>query len=198
MELTKSEIELLKSYGYTSKDVYDVRGMTKERWTALIRKENKQVAYGSPCTNGGHRLKWRSGHCAHCKPISKVYSDRFYETKYIYIAGSLAKKLMKIGVGDDPKVRVAKLRFESYASANDWQLLFQMKVPNAGRLEHDALSALAQHRVPLGYMKDGIAQEAIEALNCGYVLALTAVVEAYKKTHPDAWQSPKVAQYEFR
>ncbi len=200
MDLTKAELDFLKQKGFTKNDVYNGLGIKQKYWMSLVKKEGKPIALGNPCTYEKHRLKWPSGHCAQCNPrnIGKGFSDRFSQTKYIYIAGSLSHKVMKIGIGDDPEQRLAVLRRQPYAGVPDWQLLFHMKVPNSARLEHEAISSLSKHVVRLGYFKDGGKQTAIEVIKCSYVDALKAIAKSAKTAESDPWQSPKVGSYEFK
>ncbi len=200
MDLTKIELQFLKEKGFCKHDVYDAVGMKQAHWMLQIKKEDKPIAIGNPCNHGKHRLKWPSGHCAQCNPnhIGKGFSDRFSATKHIYIAGSLSRHLIKIGVGDNPIKRVSKLQYDRYAGTGDWHLLFHVKVPNAGRVEHDALTSLKKYSTKPTYRKDGFEQEAIEALECSFLAALTAIVESMTVRHSEYWKSPKIAQYEFK
>ena len=198
MNFTKVELDFLTSKSLTKADIYDGTGLSQDRFKLLIKKAEKLIGYGNPCTKGRHRLKWPSAHCAVCNPNNRVFSNRYTETKYIYIAGSLSHQLHKIGVGDDYDRRVATLRRQSYAGAHDWQLLFHMKVPNSARLENDALSSLSKYKVNMGYIKDGNKQVAIEVVKCSYVKALRAISNYAITAESDPWQSPKVDQYDFK
>ena len=200
MDLTKIELDFLKEIGLRKQDVYNARGMSQSRWRDLLKIEGKSIAFGNPCTSGKHRLKWPSGHCAQCNPnhMGKGFSDRFSETKRIYIAGSLSQRLIKIGVGDDPARRVSKLQYDAYAGTADWHLLFHVEIPNAGRVEYDALTKLKKHSTKRTYIKDGLQQVAIEALECSFLAALSAVVDSMTVRHSEYWESPRIALYEFK
>lgn len=200
MDLTKKELDFIREKGFTKLHVFNAVGMRKADWKLLMKKEDKPIALGNPCNNGQHRLKWPYGLCAQCNPnhIGKSFSSRFSETKYIYVAGSLSQRIVKIGVGDDPHKRVYKLNYDCYAGAADWQLLFQVKVPNAGRVEHDALLSLKKHSARRFYLKDGYKQEAIEALECSYSLALQAIFTAIKVRKSEPWQTHDHKKYDFK
>ncbi len=198
MDLTKIELDFLARCGYSKNDVYDASGLKTKFWKILIVKEGKAVALSTPCTNGRHRLKWPTGHCAQCNPINNTFIKIYSETKNIYIAGSLSKQFMKIGISDDPHHRVGVLRSQPYGGVPDWQLLFYIKVPNSGRVERTALSSLKKHIVKLGYAKDGGTQIAIEVVRCSYLTALKAVNNATDSCLSEPWQLPNVQLYEFK
>src|SRR5258708_37936874 len=95
--LTDAEKRFLGWYGLGADDVYDARGMRGWLWKKRIREENKTVALGTPCGNGGHRLRTRSGHCVQCDPKKLAFQARHSAEQYVYIAGSGCQKLIKGG-----------------------------------------------------------------------------------------------------
>ncbi|MFN0192235.1 MAG: GIY-YIG nuclease family protein [Aestuariivirga sp.] len=197
MKLTKDDDVFLSRAQYVISDICDVVGLKIREISVEVKKTGKRLGYGKPCTNGGHRLKWPSGHCAPCNPEYKSFRKRFTETKFIYIAGSLSGRLIKVGVGDDPDRRVSMLSYTAYATASDWELLFKMQVPESGRLEHDILSYLSNYSRQLGYIKDGQKQIAIEALNCSYFRVLSTVGRFATRRTSDPWQSQRASLYDF-
>ncbi len=177
--LTEYELEFIGGLGYGPDDVLDVRGMRQQDWRRLIRNSGKTFALGNSCTaSGRHRLKTHGGHCVQCDPKRLSFQTRHSADQYVYIAGSLEARLIKIGTADDVDRRLYQARHESYGGASDWELLFYILVPRAGEVEHNAQYLLRQYAVTKSYVKDWKEQYAIELFTCGYRTARNALFSA--------------------
>ena len=128
--LTGSERNFLASYGLGPDDVFDARGMSGRLWKRRIQ-EGKAIALGTPCRSEGHRLRTRAGHCVQCDPKKLVFQERNRAEQYVYIAGSLSAKLIKVGTCRDVAQREKQIRAERYGGANDWVVIFSVEVRNA-------------------------------------------------------------------
>lgn len=196
--LTKDELAFLKSQGLSAADVYDGRYQTSAGWKDGVRAAGQTVVLGTPCSSQGHRLRTRSGHCAQCDTKKLSFQKRHNTEGYIYIAGSKAAKLLKVGTCVDIEQRRRNLRNQMYGGIADWEMLFTAKVDAGGRVEGNALARLAKHKVVRIYEKDGKRQEAAEMLKTKFSVALAAVQESLKGANAsEIRKALKTADYEF-
>lgn len=196
--LTDTEKRFLARYRLATADVFDARGMSGRLWKQRIRDENKTVALGAPCGNGGHRLRTRAGHCVQCDPKKLAFQARHTAEQYVYIAGSVSTKLIKIGTCKDVPQRERQIRAEKYGGANDWQVIFSIEVRNAGDIEHQARSKISQYVVVKPYWKDGFRQSGIELLRCSFSRAREALLSvAIDAKLGEPWKARFTSEYEF-
>ncbi|MFT4163385.1 GIY-YIG nuclease family protein [Shinella sp.] len=197
--LTRDEIDFLKAQGLSPADVYDGRGQSSAAWKAGVRSAGKTVVLGSPCSSKGHRLRTRSGHCAQCDTAKLSYQKRHNTEGYIYIAGSKAARLLKVGTCVDIEQRRRNLRNQMYGGISDWEMLFTAKVEAGGKVEGDALARLSKFKVVRMYEKDGKKQEAAEMLKTSFSVALSVVQESLKATKAtEIRKALKTSDYEFK
>lgn len=197
--LTKDELEFLRTQGLSTTDVYDGRGQSSAAWKAGVRSAGKTVVLGSPCSSKGHRLRTRSGHCAQCDTAKLSYQKRHNTEGYIYIAGSKAARLLKVGTCVDIEQRRRNLRNQMYGGISDWEMLFTAKVDAGGKVEGDALARLSKSKVVRMYEKDGKKQEAAEMLKTSFSVALSVVQESLKTTKAtEIRKALKTSDYEFK
>lgn len=195
--LTRSEMDFLKSQGLTASDVYDGRNQKSAQWKAGVRSEGLTLVLGVPCVRNGHRLRTRSGHCAQCDTSKIAYQNRHRTEGYIYIAGSLSARLLKVGVAVDIEQRLRNLRGQAYGGLRDWQIIYYVKVPDSGRIEADALRRLRSKRVVKSYDKDGTDQAAQELIGATFSVTLDAVsmaCNAAKRTNE--WRATEWRKYD--
>jgi T5orf172 domain len=197
--LTESEILFLGRHGLTPDDVFDGRYLSRDdaRWRA--KELGKTLVLGSPCRAKGHRLRTRPGHCAQCDPKKIAYQQRFSAPAFVYIAGSLTGRVVKIGSCIDVPQREHQMQAESYGGYCDWKVLFHtVSIPEAGRIEHNARSSLHSYRINGPYYKDGSRQIADELLKCSFGEALRALSdEFFDLEQVEAFRSSYCWQYEF-
>ena len=174
--LSNSEKRFLAWHRLSADDVFDARGMPAWLWKQRIREVEKTVALGTACKNGGHRLRTRSGHCVQCDPKKLAFQERHSARQYVYIAGSLLEKLIKIGTCKDVPQREGQMRAEKYGGISDWSVIFSILVRDAGRIEHRARSRISRYAVVKPYWKDGFRQNGIELLKCSFSQAKVALV----------------------
>ena len=142
---------------------------------AAAKVAGKTLVLGPPCRARGHRLRTRSGHCAQCDPKKIAFQERYNAQGYVYIAGSLSGRLIKIGTAVDIPQRRRQLQAESHAGYSDWAMLFSIRVHEAGKVEDAASARLDNRRVFRPYFKDGVSQVATEVLQCSFSEALKAI-----------------------
>jgi hypothetical protein len=196
--LTDGELYFLSRVGLSPDDVHDGRGQSKKYRERAAKEAGKVLVLGPECQAAGHRLRTRSGHCAQCDTRKIAFQERYNAGGYVYIAGSLSGRAIKIGTAQDIPQRERQLRAERHAGYDDWYVLFSIWVNEAGRIENAASSRVISPRVFGTYFKDNIGQTATEVFKCSFSAALTAIrdtvggIERYR-----TWQSRFVNNYEF-
>lgn len=197
--LTDNELWFLGSVGLGPDDIFDARGLRQSFWRRRAKEEGKTLALGNPCTNGRHRLKTRGGHCVQCDPKKLAYQRRFGAEQYVYIAGSTSKQLIKIGTCEHCGQRERQLRNEGYGGASDWELVYSIKVRNAGEIEHAARMRLSEYVAPARpYWKDNVEQYATELLSCSFSRARRALEEVASDTKvKEPWKRAFTYAFEF-
>jgi hypothetical protein len=72
-------------------------------------------------------------------------SYRNFLPDYLYIAGSLSRRVIKVGKTKSPRRRQQELRRQEYGSIRDWRILYFIRVKNAGQIEDAVLFRLRQN-----------------------------------------------------
>jgi hypothetical protein len=110
----------------------------------------------------------------------------------------LSGRVIKIGTAIDITQRENQLRTERHAGLSDWEVLFFIKVSEAGRVEHDASAKVRGKRIYMSYFKDRISQTATEVLQCSFSAAYDAIVGTVGEIdNYETWQWTRAWQYEF-
>jgi hypothetical protein len=100
-----------------------------------------------------HSIHFRDGRM----DWSDTFRERYYEPGYVYIAGSVSHRVLKIGTTVNIRSQERRLQRKKYGSIGDWVLLYHVRVNEGGRIEHDArrvlpgcrnLTQLAPERCP--------------------------------------------------
>lgn len=129
---------------------------------------------------------------------SDTFRDRFYGPGYVYIAGSLSHRVLKIGTTVNIRQQERRLRRTAYGSIDDWVLLYYVWVSEGGRIEHDARRLLKRYRQLRMYDKEGHRQKGREIVNCRFGIALEALTGLLDDAQrADATKSWRTRDYEF-
>ncbi|MBR0993960.1 GIY-YIG nuclease family protein [Bradyrhizobium japonicum] len=182
-ELTTDELAFLARQGLGPDDVFDARWMSQADWFEEIKKAGKQVALGGPCKKQSHRLRSRKGHCVQCNTAKLAYAARHNLEQYLYIAGSLQARLIKVGVCKNLLQRNRQICAERHGGAADWEIIYAVNVARAGEIEDRILDQLSPYSVDEHYWKNGSLQKSIELRRCSISQAL-AVVHAELEGRP--------------
>jgi hypothetical protein len=193
--LTPSELAFLARQGLSADDVFDARHLPQWLWFRQIDEAGKTVALGTRCRKVGHRLPSRRGHCVQCDTRKLAFQARYRAERYVYIAGSLSSKLIKIGTCGDMQQREHQICAEGYGGACDLEVLSAVWVRNAGAVEDSAHSLLSAHIATRGYWKDGLRQTGIELFRCSFTEARRALMHAAGPC--DSWSFGWPGRYEF-
>lgn len=187
------------AYWWRCHPVFDGRAYSQAGARRMAKELGKTLVLGSRCGAAGHRLRTRPGHCAQCDPKKIAYQQRFSSPGFVYIAGSLAGKVLKIGSCRDVPQRENQIRAEAYGGQSDWEVIFHTTYLNdAGRIEHNARSRLYRWRISRPYRKDGFAQQADELLKCSFSIALKALSEQVANfEEAENYRSGSCCRYEF-
>jgi hypothetical protein len=199
MPFTDDELRFLRWHGLDQDDVYDGRYQSKEDRHDAAKREGKFLILSSVrCRAAGHRIRTRAGHCFQCDPLKLVYQIRHSKSGYVYVAGSLSGRVIKIGTAKHIGQREGQLRAERYAGFADWIVLYSIHVNEAGRVEYDASSRAPGSRAYSSYFKDGIEQTAIEVLKCSFSDAVKAIEASLGPSdNATPWKARWTYQYEF-
>jgi hypothetical protein len=129
---------------------------------------------------------------------SDTFRDRYYAPGYVYIAGSLSHRVLKIGTTVNIRNQERRLQRTKYGSIGDWVLLYYVWVDEGGRVEHDARRLLLRDRELRMYDKEGHRQKGREIVNCRFGIAHEALEgllnEAQRSEGCKSWRA---YEYEF-
>lgn len=162
----------IKEHNIDEELLYDANGLTVGKIKDQMKLENKLFAFNTtPCKKAGHRLRDRYNHCIMCNTASITFAKRTLEKGFIYIAGSLKLKLIKVGMTtEDLSVRLVKLNSRKVGGTNDWCLLQSYYVEKANRIELDIHKVLEKYQ--LSGSKNGTDDtESKELFHCSYITA---------------------------
>lgn len=200
---TPDEIRFLARHGFSEEDVYDGRFQTKLGREASAKEAGKHIVLARVvgrgiCRRLGHRLRTRAGHCIQCKPTNIAYQTREDKPGYVYIAGSLSGRVIKIGTAGDCSQREKQMRAEGYGGSSDWEILFSVWVSKGGEFEREVSSRVQARPVYRMYFKDGIEQAATEMFHCPFSEAFRAMSECLgEEKRMSLGLSLRARRYEF-
>jgi len=176
---TASELQFLAKYHFSEDEVYDGRRQGKRSRESAAREAGLVlILTSSPCREQGHRIRTRAGHCAQCKPMNIAFTSRERASAHVYIAGSLAGQVIKIGVAGDVIRRQKQLCAEGYGGFSDWTVLICVEVDDAGAIERQVASKINGRRINNHYFKDGVSQMATEVIQCSFSAAFKALSDS--------------------
>src|ERR1700722_4538940 len=128
--------------------------------------------------------------------FSHVFRERYYEPGYVYIAGSLSGRVLKIGTCLNVHGESRYLRNKRYGGIDDWDVLYHVWVEHRGMIEHDARRYLP--REVRYYDKDGRRQRGREIVVCDFSVALNALSDCLTEAQrASAWRSAWSDHFEF-
>lgn len=179
--------------------MFDARDYSQATWFRLIKEAGKTVALGSPCRKAGHRLRSRKGHCVQCDTKILAFAGRYDPKQYLYVAGSLRARLIKIGVCKDLRQRIRQICAERHGDARDWEVIYAVEIERAGEIEGRVLTRLDCFTIHSQYWKNGSLQKSIELRRCSISQALEAMAaEIEGKDYDTAIDWRDKSAYEFK
>lgn len=181
-KLTKKQTNFLIEHDVPIDKTFDATGYSTAEYKNLMKDMDLLVAYGViPCEAEGHKLRLRSGHCFQCNPDMLRYHLRHYEDQYLYLAYSISKKLIKVGITKDLDQREESLNETRYGDIDDWQIISSAFVYGAGVAETQIHNALSRYKVCAETYKDGRYVATRELFKCTKKMAL----EIFKRVASD-------------
>lgn len=177
MDLTQEELGFLRNQRLSISDILDCRQLRGQDCRQLAKQQKKTLILGTPCEKQGHRLRTRYGHCAQCDPKKISFQSRKSRNGFVYIAGSLDKKFLKIGSTENIENREQTLRSQKYGNASDWKILCYVEIKSAGAVEREIQKRLSGKFVKTSYMKDGRHQETYEIYSCSFSFAAATLCD---------------------
>lgn len=166
----------------------------------IAKEMGKGLFIGARCGKHGIRIRTRSNHCILCNKQGLRHQRDWSRKAFVYIAGSLSGRLIKIGNSEDCTQRMVLLRREGYGGCRDWSLLKLIEVTGAGEVESLAKNALAEFSVSKRYYKGDATggQGTIELYACSYSKAAEAIRLAMRgKLWEGSWWASDTDLYEF-
>lgn len=177
--LTKSQIDFLTSQGISEKMTFDAKGLKNSEYKDLMKSKGKIIAFNAvPCRKNGHTLRTRSNHCAQCDTAKIGFQKRNNKVGFVYIAGTIKGKIIKIGFTEiGAELREKSLNRTKYGEFNDWEILFAVNCINAGEVESLTKKELKKHSISKTYIHDSKKQKADELFKCSYSKAKNILIE---------------------
>lgn len=184
-ELTTEQRLYFKQHKIPLSNVFNASGLRTMDWKAQMKEEGKGFAFGTtPCSKGGHTLRTRAGHCIQCNTENIAYYQRHRASGYVYIAGSMESRQLKIGMTTDLNERTTNLNIHRYGGAGDWEILASAHSTKAGEHEFSVHQLLAQHATKSTYVKAGRTYDCHETFGCKFIVALDALRKALPAETP--------------
>lgn len=176
--LSKDQLRFLEEQGIGTNQIFDAKGLTKSEYRSQMKKDGRIIAYNvSPCQKEGHTLRTRSGHCAQCNTAHLGFQKRNDDAGFVYIAGTLEGKLIKVGFTSKVEIRSESLNRTKYGGFSDWQILFALTCINAGEIEIKIKSKLSDYSITKVYQHNNKSQNTDEIYTCSYSTAKMKLIE---------------------
>jgi T5orf172 domain len=166
-DLTDEELRFLYTQRIDESAVMDCADMRRRRYKWAMEEEGYLWCISPTYCYNGHRLRSRPGHCIQCDTSRIAFVKRNHDAAYIYIAGSLESKVLKVGNAIWPERRVAALNTRHYGGISDWVMLYHIKFEEAGKIEFGTHGRLY-----------GCRRGVKEIFRCDYELARKALAQA--------------------
>lgn len=182
--MNEIELEFINDKKLDLNHFFDAKGnKLTEALKNEMREQNKIFAFNTaPCTkNNEHTLKSRNGHCIICNTSNIHYTLLNFNEGFVYIAGSISKKKIKIGATNNIEKREKYLNEnKGYGNINDWKILYYVKSPYMGKNESAIKSKLRNYNEPpIDYVKDKEAKTATELYRCSYKKVYDSFIEHF-------------------
>jgi hypothetical protein len=184
-----SETAFLRQHSIEIEQIFDARGLPGAEWKRQAKELGFLFVYGNPCTNGGHRIKSRAGHCIECNTARIAYMKRETASADLYIAVASRGALFKIGVTNDRFSREVSLRKQRYGGACDWKIIASRRIDNSQFVEREILDDLWERKTTGTHFKDGRDVVAGEMMS-GPLAEIWRVFQKHTKATPikDRWK----------
>jgi Tfp pilus assembly protein PilN len=131
-QLTKEQQEFFKKHKVSYELLFDAKGQgMSDDLKAQMSEIDAVIAINTEeCENNAtHTLRTIAGFCPQCDPSKVAAALVEHKVGFVYIAGSLKGKLIKVACTGDTKGRVNDLNtaLAKYANYDDWVILYEAK-----------------------------------------------------------------------
>lgn len=166
--MEKKLLEFIEYHKIDKYDIIDANGQSISDIKDDMKKNDILFAYNTtPCGNAGHTIRDRHSHCIVCNTAHIAFMKRTKETGYVYVAGSIIKNYIKVGMTtEDPEKRIGKLNSRKVGNTNDWVVIKAVKCDYANQVEIGIQQQLLKYKVD-GDIYDGDT-ESSEIYRCKY------------------------------
>ena len=178
------QLEFIKKHKITPDELFDATGLTRTQYGTIMGQQGKILAFGvTPCDKFGHTLRTRKGHCVQCSPMVLAIMRRQVAIGFVYIAGSLTERIIKIGYTENKNGRQESINRTKYGKIADWVMLCTAECENAGKIEDEVNALLSKYLSTKKYDHDGHSQRTYELFTCGYLTAVKALKDVLAKNN---------------
>ncbi|WP_087093594.1 GIY-YIG nuclease family protein [Elizabethkingia anophelis] len=162
-------------------DIIDAKGRSISEIRDEMKINNILFAYNTtPCEKLAHTIRDRHSHCIVCNTANIAFMKRTKATGYVYIAGSIIKNYIKIGMTtEDPNKRIGKLNSRKVGNTSDWTIIKAIKCDHANMVEIDIQKALQKYKVEGEYYGEE-SVESVEIFRCKYSKALETIENYFR------------------
>jgi len=168
--------KFLDYHKISKNEIIDANGENVHQLHDYMKNNNTLFAYNTTPCQYGHSLKNRNGGCIVCNTASISFLRRSMATGHIYIAGSIIRGYIKIGMSTVPlDHRLSRLNSKRIGNTNDWVLIRSIKCHFANKHELAIHQLLKKYNVE-GSLYDG-GTESKELFRCSFIKANTTIVE---------------------
>jgi hypothetical protein len=177
MALTTEQRVFLLRHKISLSQVFDATGMSTQQYKGAMKRQEKLFAFGTARCLRGHELRSRAGNCIQCDTANISFMKNSVKRASVYIAASRSKQCVKVGMTGFIEAREEQLRKYQYGGADDWIMVSSVVCNNAGRVEFQTHSKLADYKIQAFYQWEGRHTECHEIFRCGYFPAHRALIE---------------------
>lgn len=176
-ELSQIEKEFLKMHNVRPEQIFNAKGVSRTVYRQLMKRNGQIVAFNTtPCIAAGHKIRTRSGHCVMCNSAPLGFQKRSDLSGYVYVAGSIDGKIIKIGFSNDYQNREYHLNNQKYGGHKDWKILLVLHSAFGGNLELQLHAKLKRYSISREYFHSNHYQDGTELFQCSMSKVYEAAV----------------------
>lgn len=194
-------LEFITKHNLNLDDFVDAKGLPVGQIRDEMKRLDKLFAYNtSACESGNHRIRDRHAHCIVCNTAAIAYMKRSRDSGTIYIAGSINKQIIKVGMTTEKiDVRILKLNSRKVGNTSDWVALKTYECHHVNSIELLVHSSLSKYKVT-GDLYGKV--ESNELFRCSFDKADNLIEEMFRTSSHKATkvtsQIHDKTKYQFR
>jgi len=174
-DLSDDEIIFLEKHGVNIDELINAKSLGA-LYKRILREGNAYLAINtSPCKKYGHKIRNRHGHCVQCNTAYFSHRKRKNVQGYLYMAYSKIKKIYKVGACEEIANREKSLNKQKYGCADDWEILFNVRLDACYTVENLIHNELIENRIS-GFRLSGSYEDARELYSFNDIDEATEVI----------------------